>query len=89
MALGAGNISLRWLILRQGLVLAAAGLAVGLAVATAATRLLATVLFDVRALDAQVYLGVVVLLTGVTLVAGYVPARRATALDPVQVLQVD
>lgn len=69
--------------------LASAGLGVGLAAAAAATRLLATVLFDVRPLDAQVCLGVVVFLTGVTLIAGYVPARRATALDPVRVLQVD
>lgn len=61
----------------------------GLAAAAAATRLLAAVLFDVRPLDAQVYLGVAVLLIGVTLVAGYVPARRATVMDPVRVLQVD
>ena len=89
MALGAGNASLMWLILGQGLVLAAAGLATGLAAAAGVSGLLATVLFDTRPLDAQVYLGVVVFLTGVTLLAGYVPARRATDMDPVQVLKAD
>ena len=75
------------LILRQGLVLTGLGLAVGLAAAVAATRLLETVLFEVRPVDTQVYLGVVLLLTLVALVAGYLPARRAAMLDPAEVLK--
>ena len=89
MALGAGSGSVQRLILRQGLVLAAVGLAVGVAAAAAATRLLTTVLFEVRPVDAEVYLGVVVLLAVVTLLAGYVPARRAARMDPVAVLKAE
>jgi putative ABC transport system permease protein len=89
MALGASRASVLRLILRQGLVFAAAGLAVGLAAAMAVARLLKTVLFEVQPVDTQVYLGVVVLLGLVTLVAGYLPARRAAALDPATVLQAE
>jgi ABC-type antimicrobial peptide transport system permease subunit len=89
MALGASQESVLRLILGQGLVLAAAGLAVGLAAAVGATRLLATVLFEVQPVDVQVYLGVVVLLGAVTLIAGYIPARRAAVMDPVEVLKAE
>ena len=61
----------------------------GLAAAVAATRLLETVLFEVRPVDPQVYLGVVFLLALVALVAGYLPARRAAVLDPAQVLKTE
>ena len=63
------------------------GWRVGLAGAVAATRLLTTMLFEVQPVDVQVYLGVVVLLGVVTLVAGYLPARRAAAVDPARVLK--
>ena len=89
MALGASTGSVLRMILGQGLVLAGAGLAVGLAAAVAATRLLATVLFEVQPVDIQVYLGVVVLLGVVTLAAGYIPARRAAVMDPVEVLRAE
>jgi ABC-type antimicrobial peptide transport system permease subunit len=89
MALGASRGSVLRLILRQGLVLAAVGLALGMAGAVAATRLLATMLFEVQPVDAQVYLGVVVLLGVVTLLAGYLPARRASVVDPMKVLNTE
>ena len=82
MALGASRASVLRLILRQGLILTGIGVIAGLIAAAAATRLLETVLFEVRPVDPQVYLGVVLLLTLVTLVAGYIPARRAAGLDP-------
>ncbi len=69
MALGANRGSVLRFILGQGLVLAASGLALGLAAAVAITRLLATMLFQVQPVDTQVYLGVVVLLGVVTLLA--------------------
>jgi predicted permease len=87
MALGASKGSVLKLILRQGLVLTGVGLALGLAAAVAATRLLEKVLFEVRPVDAQVYVGVVLLLALVALVAGYLPARRAAMLDPAEVLK--
>ena len=86
-ALGASRTSVLQLILGQGLGLTFAGLAVGLAGAAAAARLLETVLFEVRPVDTQVYLGVAVLLALVTFAAGYFPARRASVLDPAQVLK--
>ena len=89
MALGSSRGAVLRLILRQGLILGSAGLALGLAGAVAATRLLTTMLFEVQPVDVQVYLGVVVLLGVVTLAAGYLPARRAAAVDPVRVLKMD
>jgi putative ABC transport system permease protein len=88
-ALGASRGSVLQLIFRQGLVLTGVGLTVGLAAAVAAARLLETVLFEVQPVDMQVYLGVVLLLALVTLVAGYLPARRAAVLDPAQVLKTE
>ena len=88
-ALGASTRSVLRLVLRQGLILAAVGLTLGLAAAVAATRLLASMLFEVQPVDPLVYLGVVILLGGVTLMAGYLPARRAAGLDPVEVLKAD
>lgn len=88
-ALGASRGSVLRLILVQGFIFTAVGLALGLAAAAAATRVLANVLFQVQPIDAQVYLGVVVLLAAVTLLAGYLAARRATVMDPVEVLRAD
>ena len=88
-ALGASRASVLRLVLTQGLLAAAIGLALGLAVAIAATRLLTTVLFDVQPIDMQVYLAVILLLGVVTLVAAFLPARRATFVDPVVVLKAD
>jgi putative ABC transport system permease protein len=87
MALGADKTSVLRLVLGQGMVLAAVGLAFGLAGAVAATRLLETVLFEVRPIDLPVYLGVIGLIGLVTLLAGWLPAWRATIVRPVEVLK--
>ena len=89
MALGAGRWTVLRLMLRQAFVLAAVGLAIGFAVAIAAVKVLATVLFEVQPLDAVVFPAVIALLGLVTLAAAYVPARRAAVLDPVEVLKAD
>jgi putative ABC transport system permease protein len=65
------------------------GVGVGLAAATAATRFLETVLFEVRPLDAGIYLGVALLLTVVAIGASLVPARRVSGVDPVKALKAD
>jgi putative ABC transport system permease protein len=88
-ALGASRSSVLKLILRQGLILTGAGLILGLAGAVAAARVLNAVLYEVRPVDAQVYLGVLLVLPLVALVAGYLPARRAAVLDPAQVLKTE
>ena len=87
MALGASTGSVLRLILGQGLALAVVGLALGLAAAVAGTRLLTTMLFQVQPNDPLVYLAVAVLLGFVTLVASYVPARRASKIDPLTAIR--
>jgi ABC-type antimicrobial peptide transport system permease subunit len=88
-ALDASGGSVMRLILGQGLLLAAAGLTLGLAAAIVGSRLLAGMLFNVQPFDPAVYLGVVVLLGAVTLLAGYLPARRAAGVDAMEVLKTD
>ena len=87
MALGASPGSVMGLVLRQGLALAATGLAIGLAGSVAATRLLTKMLFEVKAGDPITYAGVIVLLGVVALTATYIPARRATKVDPLIALR--
>jgi putative ABC transport system permease protein len=86
-ALGASTGSVLRLILGQGLALAGLGLALGLAAAVAGTRLLTSMLFEVKPNDLIVYLGVVVLLGFVSLLATYVPASRAAKIDPLTALR--
>ena len=86
MALGSSRGAVLRLILRQGLVLAAVGVALGLAGAVAATRLLATILFEVQPVDVEVYLGVVVLSgvrdAGGRLSSGAARGRRGSGEGP-------
>jgi putative ABC transport system permease protein len=87
MALGASTAKVLVLVLRQGLGLAAIGLAIGLAGAVAASRLLSKMLFEVKPGDPMTYAGVIVLLGAVALAASYIPARRATKVDPLIALR--
>jgi putative ABC transport system permease protein len=86
-ALGASPGTVPRLILGEGLVLATAGLALGLAGAIAGTRLLTSVLFQVKPNDPAAYFLVAGLLGLVALLAGYIPARRAAGVDPVIALR--
>jgi predicted permease len=87
MALGASAGSVLRLILGQGLALASFGLVLGLAASLASTRLLTTVLFQVRPTDPLVNLAVAVLVGVVALVASYIPAWRASRIDPLAALR--
>jgi predicted permease len=87
MALGAVPGDVRALILGQGLRLAGLGVAVGVGAALALTRLMVTLVFGVRVHDPGVFGAVVVLLASVALVAAYVPARRATRVNPLDALR--
>jgi predicted permease len=89
MALGAGTGDVLRMILRQGMALTGIGLAVGLIAAVAATRLVASMLFEVKASDPATYLGVAALLGVVSLAASYIPARRAARVDPASALRHD
>jgi predicted permease len=86
-ALGAGQGGVVWLILRQGMALAAIGLNLGLAASIAGTRLLKSMLFQVRPNDPWVYVSVAVMVAVVTLAAGYIPASRAARIDPTRTLR--
>jgi len=88
-ALGASRRSVLRLVLGQGLMLTAIGLGMGLAAAVGMTRILSSVLFQVQPFDTPTYLGVTIVLIAMTLLAGYVPARRAMAVDPMKVLKAD
>jgi putative ABC transport system permease protein len=89
MALGADTGDVLRLILRQGMALTGIGLAVGLVAAVAATRVVASMLFEVKASDPATYIGVSLLLGAVSLAASYIPARRAARVDPVSALRQD
>jgi putative ABC transport system permease protein len=86
-ALGATTGSVLRLVLGEGLALAGLGLVLGLAAAGAGTRLLISMLFRVQPNDPFVYVAVAVLLGMVALVASYVPARRASKIDPLTAIR--
>ncbi|MBI4500692.1 MAG: hypothetical protein HY700_05975 [Gemmatimonadetes bacterium] len=77
------------MVLGQALTVAAIGAAVGLVGALADARLLRSMLFEISPTDPTTLVGVSVLLLSVALVAPYVPARRATKIDPVQALRAE
>jgi putative ABC transport system permease protein len=86
-ALGAENKSVLQMVLRQGLSLAAAGAAVGLLGAVIVSHLMRGLLYGVRPTDPLTFAGVAILLIGVALLACYIPARRATRVDPLVALR--
>lgn len=89
MALGARAAEVRGLVVRQSAGLAAAGVVVGLVGVLATTRLLRSLLFEVAPGDPRVIAAGVVLLAGVAALASYLPARRATRVDPIDALRAD
>jgi putative ABC transport system permease protein len=87
LALGAQRGDVLKLVLGQGVKLALIGIAVGLLAAAALTRVLSTLLYGVSATDPATFLTIPLLLTAVALLASYVPARRATRVEPVIALR--
>jgi len=89
MALGAEPTDVRQMFVRHGLLLAGVGAIVGLGVAAGLTRLMSTLLFGVKALDPLTYLGVAAILIAAAALASYIPARRATKVDPLEALRAE
>jgi putative ABC transport system permease protein len=89
MALGADPSDLLRMVLQRAVVLVGAGLGVGIAIGLGVTRFLASMLFAVHPLDWPTYAAVAAVLMGVGLLAGYVPARRASRVDPMVALRYE
>jgi predicted permease len=89
LALGASVRSVKNMIVRQGMILAVAGVVIGLAAAFGLARLMESLLFGVTTRDPLVFAGVPVLLAVVALLAVWLPARRASAVDPVVALRYE
>jgi putative ABC transport system permease protein len=88
-ALGAGTGSVLRLVLSQGMVLTAIGVAIGLAGAFAVARLLQSQLFGITSNDALTYAAVAIVLSAVAFFASYLPARRAAKVDPMVALRYE
>ncbi len=89
LATGAEPLRLLWMVLREGMSLAVAGAGAGLLLALVAGRLLAGVLFGVSVVEPGVLLSAPALLLVVSLAAAYLPARRATRVDPMVALRAE
>jgi len=89
MALGAQRGDVLAMVLRQGLVLVGSGLAAGFAASLALTRFLSTLLYEVKPTDLATSAAVAVLVAAVALLASYLPARRATRVDPMVALRYE
>jgi predicted permease len=89
MALGANRGAVVWLVMRDVLLLSAIGVAIGLSSAWGLTRLVESQLFDVKPSDPATLLLATVGIAAVAMLAGYVPARRATGIDPTRALRFE
>jgi ABC-type antimicrobial peptide transport system permease subunit len=89
LALGSGRRNLLTLVLGQGLKLASMGLVIGLLGAFAVTRFMSSILYQVSPTDAPTFISIAALMLAVTVVACYLPARRAYSVDPTVALRCD
>jgi predicted permease len=88
-ALGAGNGEVRGMVVRQGVLLAGIGIAVGLAVAFAVTRIMSSLLFETSSMDPITYAAASAGLLGAAAIASYLPAHRASSVNPVEALRME
>jgi len=88
-ALGAGTGDVRRMFVRQGLALTLTGIAIGIGVATVLTRVLSSFLFGVGPMDPTTYVLVSITMTVAALLAAYLPARRASRVDPIVALRTE
>ena len=88
-ALGAGQFQVLWMILRDSMSLVGLGILIGIPAALAATRVTSSVLFGLDTVDPATMVGATLLLCAVAALAGYLPARRASRLDPSKSLRYE
>jgi putative ABC transport system permease protein len=89
LALGASSRDILSLIVGQAMLTALVGVALGLVAALALTRVMASLLYEVSAKDPLIFAGLSALLLGVAMIASYIPARRATKVDPLAALRYE
>lgn len=89
LALGEQTGRLRWMFIRSALLLTGSGIAIGLAAAAGLMRLMKSLLFGVSPLDPFTYVSVLIVLAASAVLASYLPARRAAAVNPVEALRAD
>jgi ABC-type antimicrobial peptide transport system permease subunit len=89
LALGAQRRQVRTMFLQQGLRLSVVGVAIGLVAALALTRLMASLLFGIEPTDVVTYAAAIAVIFAAAALASYLPARRASAIDPVETLKAE
>jgi ABC-type antimicrobial peptide transport system permease subunit len=89
MALGARQSAVLWMVLRDAIILALCGVAIGLPLALASTRLISALLFAVTPTDPPILFAIAASIIAVSVIAGYIPARRAASVDPVVALRAE
>jgi predicted permease len=88
-AIGASRANVRWLVMREIVLLVAIGVAIGIPITLAGSRVVTNMLFGLRGTDTASLLGSVVVLILVSIMAGYLPARRAAQIDPMVALRFE
>jgi ABC-type antimicrobial peptide transport system permease subunit len=89
MALGAPKTSVLWLILRETMILVTVGIAIGIPVAYILSRYVESQLYGVKATDFATGLAALALLVSVAALSGFIPARRASSIDPLKALRYE
>jgi ABC-type antimicrobial peptide transport system permease subunit len=88
-ALGAQSGTLLWMILRESLLLLAVGLTVGASVAVGSTRVIKSLLYELSPLDPMAIAGAIAIVAVMTIAAAWLPAHRATRIEPMQALRTE